>query len=238
MSTLRAATDRRRVAFTADWDLRISTLDGSESEQWPGSWGDHDFGGGNRAGYGARFILETWFSDGGILVQENDGATHWTLSADGEQVETTSIPGSEAAASPLDDDVIAVTRADASGSSIWVVSRGDVLNAIRLTTGLVASQPAWSPDALSVAFSGREAGKHDGIWVVSSNGAGARRITDGAVDKHPSWSPDGRWIVFDRTTDGIRRLWVVRPDGTGLTELPIGAEGEQIDSPVWLAAAR
>ena len=111
------------------------------------------------------------------------------------------------------------------------------MNAIRITPGLVASQPAWSPDALHVAFSGREPGKRDGIWIVSSNGSGARRITDGAADKHPSWSPDGDWIVFDRTTEGVRRLWVVRPDGSGLTELPIGATGEQIDSPVWLVSA-
>ena len=233
-SNLRASTDRHRVAYTADFDLLTSKLDGSKAEPWPGSWRDHDFGGSNRVGYGAPFILDTWFSDGDVLVQETDGATHWTLSADGEHVETTSIPGSEAAASPLDDDVIAVTKTGADGSSIWVVSRSNVLNAIRLTTGLLASQPAWSPDALSIAFSGREVGKHDGIWTVSSNGSGANRITDGAIDKHPSWSPDGHWIVFDRTTDGVRRLWVVRPDGTDLTELPIGAEGEQIDSPVWL----
>lgn len=38
----------------------------------------------------------------------------------------------------------------------------------------------------------------------------------------PNWSPDGQWIVFERLLGGVRRLWRLRPDGTGEEPLDLG----------------
>ena len=122
VSTFRAATDRRRIVFITDSDLVVSELDGSTPESWPGSWWSQDFGGGSPKGIvGTAFNLETWFADGSLLVKAIDADSHRRVSADGNTVEEISIPGDEAAVSPVDDFVVAVRREirrdRASGSS-------------------------------------------------------------------------------------------------------------------------
>ncbi len=230
----RASSDGRRIAFmTTGGDLLVSGLDGSTPEAWPGEWWSGDFP--SLLTRPMLLNLETWFGDGSLLVRPSYGTRNWRISATGETSES-AIDGDDVAVSPIDGGVVALRKPGTQGSSLWVVpveGQSDVPG-IPLTTGLDAAQPAWSPDGTTIAFSGREPGGGLGIWTVASNGSGLRRLTDDAADKHPSWSPDGRWIVFDRMIGDERRLWIVRRDGTGLTELPLGAVGEQLDSPVWL----
>jgi|WetSurMetagenome_2_1015567.scaffolds.fasta_scaffold296789_2 Tol biopolymer transport system component len=53
----------------------------------------------------------------------------------------------------------------------------------------------------------------------------------------PAPSPDGNWIVFPlRSTDlanntGLTSLWIIRPDGTGLSELTFPPGNDA--SPCW-----
>jgi hypothetical protein len=101
-------------------------------------------------------------------------------------------------------------------------------------------QPGWSPDGTRIVFQSSRAldgtdaqnknGKYN-IWVIKADGTGLTPLTKttGADNWEPRWSPNGTWIVFysGRALDGsdapnkngTSNIWLVRPDGTGLTPL-------------------
>jgi WD40-like Beta Propeller Repeat len=59
--------------------------------------------------------------------------------------------------------------------------------------------PAFSPDGTEIAFEtdfvpGEEEAYEPGIWIVNSNGTGARQLTAG-WERAPDWSPDGTQLV-------------------------------------------
>jgi dipeptidyl aminopeptidase/acylaminoacyl peptidase len=69
------------------------------------------------------------------------------------------------------------------------------------------SEPAWSPDGKSLAFTSNrstpdpDATYNSDIWVVaadnSDKGAHLTQVTTNpGVDTSPSWSPDGKWITY------------------------------------------
>jgi hypothetical protein len=60
-------------------------------------------------------------------------------------------------------------------------------------------QPAWSPDARTIAFV-RTAGVPAGgeLWISRADGSGQRRLTTGHDDGEPAWSPDGGRLAFTR----------------------------------------
>jgi Tol biopolymer transport system component len=89
-------------------------------------------------------------------------------------------------------------------------------------------QPAWSPDARSIAFASRRNGRSH-IYVMRADGRGVRRITGGpADDESPAWSPNGRWIVFARGGE----LWLVPAAGGQVRQLGRGIGGDAAD-PAW-----
>jgi Tol biopolymer transport system component/DNA-binding winged helix-turn-helix (wHTH) protein len=104
----------------------------------------------------------------------------------------------------------------------------------RLTT--FGSAPAWSPDGTRIVFQGQAwtgstegafaAGEGSTLWIVPAEGGEPRAITAVAQTGpgghgSPTWSPSGKLIAF--VAGG--RVWVVRPDGTGLRRV---AEGPRI----------
>lgn len=69
------------------------------------------------------------------------------------------------------------------------------------------SQPAWSPDGKSVAFTSNrtmpdaDAAYNSDIWVVAADntdkGAHLTQVTTNpGPDNQPAWSPDGKWIAY------------------------------------------
>jgi TolB protein len=84
--------------------------------------------------------------------------------------------------------------------------------------------PAWSPDGKRIAFSTTH-GDHAGdfaLYVMNADGSGKRPVVTSRSAAFPVWSPDGKTIMVSGTdSHGRDRLLVVRPDGTGLRELPV-----------------
>ena len=91
---------------------------------------------------------------------------------------------------------------------------------------VVDRAPAWSPDGNKIAFV-----SDDQLTLMNADGSGKQVFLTMGLGLPPVWSPDGRWIAFL----GLKRneffpviLYVVRPDGSELTEL-----AEVASMPTW-----
>jgi TolB protein len=125
----------------------------------------------------------------------------------------------------------------ASGSdpdyNVYVMN-ADGTGVTRLTTAPGEDGwPSWSPDGRRIAFtttrddcsnstagdclSSGDIGPFFDLYVMNADGSDQHRITN-KMAQFVDWSPDGRYLVF---SPGLN---VIRPDGTGLTQIP-GAGG-------------
>ncbi|HMJ00070.1 MAG TPA: PASTA domain-containing protein [Gaiellaceae bacterium] len=93
----------------------------------------------------------------------------------------------------------------------------------QLTSGTARDWfPAWSPDGSQIVFESNRAGPQSNteIYKLNADGSGLTRLTnDPAVDAQPAWSARGRIVFTSTRGDGTRRLWLMSPDGSGLTNL-------------------
>ncbi len=113
---------------------------------------------------------------------------------------------------------------------LWSVSRqGGLAN--RLTSGTgVETEPAFSPDGNTIAFTGEYDGNVD-VFTVPVTGGVPKRVTyHPDPDRVVGWTPDGKRIVFRSNRDSFSRytqLYSVAPEG-GLPEvlpLPMACSG-------------
>jgi tricorn protease len=107
---------------------------------------------------------------------------------------------------------------------LWIVSR-DGGTATRLTTGAgVETDPKFSPDGFSIAFTGEYDGNVD-IYVVPATGGVPRRLTyHPGADLVSGWTPDGKQILFrsGRTsTNPVPKLFTIPVDGGFPVEVPL-----------------
>ena|SRR5437867_3565943 len=82
-------------------------------------------------------------------------------------------------------------------------------------SGPVVARPSYAPGGHEVAF-WTDWRERPEIWAVSTANGRLRPIADGL---EPAWSPTGSWIAFESFQAGNWNIWLVRPDGTGLTQL-------------------
>jgi Tol biopolymer transport system component len=84
----------------------------------------------------------------------------------------------------------------------------------------LGSEPAWSRDGRSIAFTSSGDITPLGIYVMRADGTGQRRLSSNrANDSSPSWSPDGTQIVFVCGGNQISDICVVGADGHGRKRL-------------------
>jgi hypothetical protein len=103
---------------------------------------------------------------------------------------------------------------------------------------------SFSPDGRAIAYDrhnarGGEPFRSD-IFVVRLSDAAITRLTHDGQSASPLWGPE--WMVFERLVwrGGLRharRLWLMRPDGSGRRFLARGAEGLRDRFPVFGLAA-
>jgi Tol biopolymer transport system component len=74
----------------------------------------------------------------------------------------------------------------------------------------------------------------DGLYVVRPDGTDYKSLVTGNQEENAVWSPDATRILFERGSgqDQQKDIWSVNVDGTGLTNLTMGATGND-RSPAW-----
>src|SRR6266478_2829787 len=116
------------------------------------------------------------------------------------------------------------------------------------------SEPAWSPDGKSLAFTSNRStpdpdrNYNSDIWVVaadnSDKGAHLTQITTNpGPDRSPAWSPDGKWIAFISQTDVKAMIYAthhlaVAPSSGGETKVLTLAFDRSVRRPRFSADSR
>jgi TolB protein len=186
----------------------------------------------------------TWMPDGSVFVYPSNAPGQWSVvralsnspnaaisvitSGDGISRPTVAPDGTHVAFSTTIRGVWNVAVSGVDGSQLTLLGEGN--------------NPAWSPDGSRIAFT-RNVNGHDHIFLADAKtGTNLVQITSGDVDDDfAAWSPDGKVIVFASNRGWNTRkgggegttanLFVLSPDGTGLTQVTAG-DGLSLE-PAW-----
>jgi dipeptidyl aminopeptidase/acylaminoacyl peptidase len=121
-----------------------------------------------------------------------------------------------------------------AGAIFTVNTDGSDLQRITPWGGAFMDQ-GWSPDGQWIVYQ-RPYGV---LTMVHPDGSETHDIPlalpPGSGAENPNWSPDGEWIVFSLSHENTANIYMVRPDGTALTQITT-QPGVDEQRPVWTDA--
>lgn len=79
--------------------------------------------------------------------------------------------------------------------------------------------PAWSPDGESIAYIAYDDSRNQQVFTMGINGSGKKRITNTTIKKWGVAWLDGGITYLSYDTDGLGKIYIVQPDGTGTRKL-------------------
>lgn len=101
--------------------------------------------------------------------------------------------------------------------------------------GFFQTNPRWSPDGRWLAFVEFDDNLNSGIVVMNTADGSVSPVVPTHTSTILTWSPDSQYIGFDNSIPGkggsTWDIFVIRPDGTGLTN--ITATSSQRDRETW-----
>jgi TolB protein len=189
-----------------------------------------------------------WLPDGSTFVFTSNSPGDWAIvkalsKSPGSGV-TVLVPGSVAPEASFPDVSPAGTHVALSFKPINGPTQIAVVNmdGSHFTILGEGQAPRWSPDGKRITFTRTVNGFNEIFVVDAETGQNLVQVTSGEANNNwPSFSPDGNFIVFDSNSgykshgdcgkDECYNLYIVHPDGTGLTQLTDG--NSDIAMPQW-----
>jgi Tol biopolymer transport system component len=105
-------------------------------------------------------------------------------------------------------------------SNIFLMD-ADGSDVVKLTTDESReANPVWSPDGRFIAFeSWRDGGMEAELYLFDTRTQRTQRLTSQMTDDSClAWSPSGSWISFCSDREGSYDIYLIHPDGSGLTQ--------------------
>ena len=198
-------------------------------------WGPHLTApdGSSERAIGENIYFTQWSPDASRFVYARGNHGGYDLftrdASGGDERQVTDAPGDETYPqwSP-DGRQLLFSRRIPQPGPLWVMaSDGSAWREIPLNHTMWGAYDArWSPDGKRIVYAADY-----NIWVQNVDGSNPHQILgtcaryvlwlcgQNPVFRYPSWSPDGKYIAFVVTENGLDRVGVVAPDGSGFRYL-------------------